>query len=238
MPRRSSSVEPASKKTPTPAPRCVSSFEREAREQGFCVVAGVDEVGRGSLFGPVTAAAVVLHPDRPIRGLADSKILDEPERVKLSRQIKARAVAWAVGSADAFEIDCVNIYQASRVAMRRAVLALPTTPDFLLIDALRLDLDIPQRPLIDGDARCRAIAAASIVAKVHRDECLARWDEVFPQYHLKSNKGYSTPSHRRALREFGPTHFHRFSFLPVRESTREVHWLGYTNGTIEPEVEG
>lgn len=193
------------------------------------MVAGVDEVGRGSLFGPVTAAAVILHPDRPIRGLADSKILEEPDRVRLAGQIKQKAIAWALGSADAFEIDGINIYQASRLAMKRAVSSLNIAPDFLLIDALRIDLDIAQRPLIDGDARCRAIAAASIVAKVHRDECLGHWDQVFPQYGLKSNKGYSTPYHRRALKEFGPTHLHRFSFLPVRQSTAELHWAGYTN---------
>ncbi len=196
--------------------RCVSSYEREARERGFSRIAGVDEVGRGCLFGPVFAAAVILDPDRPIRGLCDSKIIDAAEREKLAAQIKTRAICWALGGSDAFEIDQINIYQASRLAMRRAVEALAIQPDYLLIDALKLDLPIEQLPLIDGDARCRAIAAASIIAKVHRDAVLACWHEVFPQYNLASNKGYSTPDHWRALRKHGPTLMHRFSFWPVR----------------------
>jgi ribonuclease HII len=187
----------------------------------------VDEVGRGCLFGPVFAAAVILDPDRPIKFLRDSKIIDAPEREKLARHIQRRAVSWAVGAADVFEIDQLNIYHAARLAMRRAVEALPVQPDFLLIDALRIDLPVEQRPIIDGDARCRAIAAASIIAKVHRDACLARWSEVFPQYNLAANKGYSTPDHKRALREHGPTLLHRFSFEPVRAATGEVHWTGY-----------
>jgi len=207
--------------------RCVSSYEREARERGFSTIAGVDEVGRGCLFGPVFAAAVVLDPDRPIRGLRDSKIIDAAEREALAAQIKARCLCWALGGSDAFEIDQINIYQASRVAMRRAVEGLSLQPDYLLIDAIKVDLPIQQLSLIDGDARCRAIAAASIVAKVHRDAVLARWHEVFPQYNLASNKGYSTPDHRRALKQHGPTLLHRFSFWPVRVNCAEVHWTGY-----------
>ena len=210
-------------------PRCVSTYEREARERGFSRIAGIDEVGRGCLFGPVFAAAVILDPLRPIRGLHDSKILGAEERGELAAHIKARCVAWALGGADVFEIDQINIYQASRLAMRRAVEALPIAPDYLLIDAIRIDLPMEQLPLIDGDARCRAIAAASIVAKVHRDTCLAQWDRVFPQYNLASNKGYSTPDHKRALREHGPTLMHRFSFWPVRLSSLHVHWTGYIN---------
>ena len=215
--------------------RCVSSFERQARERGFARVAGVDEVGRGCLFGPVFAAAVILDPERPVRDLRDSKIIDAPEREKLARHIKARAICWAVGGADVFEIDQINIYQASRLAMRRAVESLAVSPDFLLIDALKLDLPIEQLPLIDGDARCRAIAAASILAKVHRDECLAHWDRVFPEYNLASNKGYSTPDHRRALRKHGPTLMHRFSFEPVRASSPLLHWTGYLNSPLAQE---
>jgi ribonuclease HII len=207
--------------------RCVVSFERRAREQGFTCIAGVDEVGRGCLFGPVIAGAVVLQPDKPIRGLHDSKILDAATRQELAETIKSRCLAWAVGGADVFEIDQINIYQASRLAMRRAVEALSVRPDYLLIDAVKIDLPIEQLPLIDGDARCRAIAAASIIAKVHRDACLEQWHEVFPQYNLASNKGYSTPDHRRALREHGPTLLHRFSFEPVRAACPEVHWTGY-----------
>jgi ribonuclease HII len=207
--------------------RCVSTYEREARERGFCQIAGVDEVGRGCLFGPVFAAAVILDPARPIRGLHDSKILEAKERSKLAAQVKARCLAWALGGADVFEIDQINIYQASRLAMRRAVEALSVRPDFLLIDAIKIDLPVEQLCLIDGDARCRAIAAASIIAKVHRDECLTQWDQVFPQYNLSSNKGYSTPDHKRALRKHGPTLLHRFSFWPVRVNCPEAHWGGY-----------
>jgi ribonuclease HII len=207
--------------------RCRSTFEREARERGFSCIAGVDEVGRGCLFGPVFAAAVVLDPARPIGGLNDSKIIEREEREHLAAQIKARCVCWSIGGADVFEIDQINILQASRLAMRRAVEALPVRPDFLLIDAVTIDLPMEQLPLIDGDARCRAIAAASIVAKVYRDACLAEWDRVFPQYNLASNKGYSTPDHRRALQEHGPTLLHRFSFEPVRASSPRVYWSGY-----------
>jgi ribonuclease HII len=207
--------------------RCRSTFEREARERGFSCIAGVDEVGRGCLFGPVFAAAVVLDPARPIGGLNDSKIVEREEREYLAARIKQRCVCWSVGGADVFEIDQINILQASRLAMRRAVEALPVRPDYLLIDAVTIDLPVEQLSLIDGDARCRAIAAASIVAKVHRDACLTEWDRVFPQYNLASNKGYSTPDHRRALEEHGPTLLHRFSFEPVRASSPRVHWSGY-----------
>lgn len=207
--------------------RCVSSYEKQARARGFSRIAGVDEVGRGCLFGPVFAAAVLLDPDRPIRSLRDSKIVGQEEREALATQIKARCVCWAVGGADVFEIDQINIYQASRLAMRRAVEALSVRPDYLLVDALKLELPIEQQPIIDGDARCRAIAAASILAKVHRDSVLVRWHEVFPQYNLLSNKGYSTPDHREALRQHGPTLMHRFSFEPVRAATPLTHWRGY-----------
>jgi ribonuclease HII len=215
------------KDTTVPTIRCVGSYERRAREQGFSRIAGVDEVGRGCLFGPVIAGAVILNPDKPIRGLRDSKVLDAEAREELDLEIKSRCIAWAVGGADVFEIDQVNIYQASRLAMRRAVEALAIAPDYLLIDALKLDLPIEQLPLIDGDARCRAIAAASIVAKVHRDACLNQWDAVFPQYNLASNKGYSTPDHRRALNKHGPTLLHRFSFEPVRAASPNVYWMDY-----------
>ena len=218
-----------------PSIRCVSTYEREARERGFTRIAGVDEVGRGCLFGPVFAAAVILDPLRPIRGLCDSKILEAEVRAKLARHIKARAVSWAIGGADVFEIDQINIYQASRLAMRRAVRALAIEPDYLLVDAVRLDLPVEQLALIDGDARCRAIAAASIIAKVHRDACIAEWDRVFPQYNLASNKGYSTPDHKRALKRHGPTLMHRFSFEPVRLNSARVHWTGYVT---DPPLQG
>jgi ribonuclease HII len=188
------------------------------------------------LFGPVFAAAVVLDPDKPIRGLNDSKILEPDERTSLAAQIKKHCVAWSIGGADAFEIDQINILQASRLAMRRAVETLTMAPDYLLIDAIKIDLPIEQLPLIDGDARCRAIAAASIIAKVHRDECMARWHQVFPAYNLASNKGYSTPDHRRALLAYGPTLLHRFSFEPVRAASPRAYWTGYITDPIQTEL--
>lgn len=214
----------------------MSRYEIQARERGFRCIAGIDEVGRGALFGPVFAAAVVLNPERPIRGLRDSKVLDANQRSRLAHEIKRKCVAWAVGAADAFEIDQINIHQASRVAMKRALEALPIRPDYLLIDAMKLDVVIHQEPLIDGDARCRAIAAASILAKVARDECMDRWQTIFPAYNLATNKGYSTPDHKRALRKEGPTALHRFSFEPVRVSCRETWWTGYKGEPVQEDL--
>lgn len=196
--------------------RCESSWERELQARGFRAVAGVDEVGRGALFGPVVAAAVILSPDRPIRGLNDSKLLEPERREVLSERIRQRAVAWAVAAVDAATIDFINIYQASRTAMRLAVNKLNPPPDFVLTDAVPLEIRFPQQPLIKGDARCHAIAAASIVAKVYRDACMRAWDEVFPQYGLAEHKGYATPEHRRAIRQHGLTPLHRLSYEPVR----------------------
>lgn len=196
--------------------RCEATMERELRARGFHAVAGVDEVGRGALFGPVVAAAVILSPARPVRGLNDSKLLDAARREVLDERIRQRAVAWAIAAVDAATIDSINIYQASRRAMLMAVSRLSPTPDFLLVDAVPIDLNLPQRALIKGDARCHAIAAASIIAKVYRDACMRVWDEVFPQYGLASHKGYSTPEHCRAIERYGVTPLHRLSFEPVR----------------------
>jgi ribonuclease HII len=200
--------------------RCAATLERELQARGYRYVAGVDEVGRGALFGPVVAAAVVLSPDRPVRGLNDSKLLEAGRREVLATRIRERAVCWAVAAVDAATIDSINIYQASRLAMRVAVGRLHPLPDFLLVDAVALDLPLPQRGLIHGDALCHAIAAASIVAKVYRDACMRVWDEVFPEYGLAENKGYGTPGHYRALERFGPTPLHRLSFEPVRVHSR------------------
>ena len=196
--------------------RCSSSFENEARKLGYCAVAGVDEVGRGAFFGSVVAAAVILNPERPVRGLNDSKQLTPQARQELASAIKEKSVAWSIGAADSAEIDRVNIYQASRLAMKRAVEALPVKPDYLLIDAMRIDVNLPQESLIKGDARSRCIAAASIVAKVHRDECMRQWDIIYPHYGLSRHKGYGAPEHLRALETFGPTPLHRFSYEPIR----------------------
>jgi ribonuclease HII len=200
--------------------RCEATLERALRRRGFHAVAGTDEVGRGCLFGPVVAAAVILAADRPVRGLNDSKQLEPERREVLALRVRERAVAWAVAAVDAATIDAINIYQASRLAMRRAVEGLCPAPDYVLADAVTLDLGVPQQALIHGDARCHAIAAASILAKVHRDELMRRWDAVFPEYGLASNKGYGTPDHLRALAETGPTPLHRLSYEPVRRFSR------------------
>jgi ribonuclease HII len=195
--------------------RCSLRREKRLWAEGARWVAGVDEVGRGSLFGPVVAAAVVLDPARPIRGLRDSKLLPQERREVLAERIRERAVAFAIAAVDAARIDQVNIYHASRLAMLEAVAQLPQRPDHLLIDALRIDLDCAQTPIIHGDALCCSIAAASILAKVERDRLLREWDPVFPVYDLASNKGYSTPKHIAALRQYGPSPLHRQSFAPV-----------------------
>jgi ribonuclease HII len=190
-------------------------------------VAGVDEVGRGCLFGPVFAGAVILDENRPIRGLRDSKELDRERRAVLAARIRERAVACAVAGADVFEIDHVNILQAARLAMLRAIGKLKPAPDYLLIDAITVDLPVPQRAIIHGDALSQCIAAASILAKVERDACMDRWHEVFPEYGLNENKGYYTPEHIQALRTYGPTSLHRFSFEPVRANCPYPAWNGY-----------
>jgi len=197
---------------------CSSRFERAARQHGWQRIAGLDEAGRGALFGPVFAAAVILNPRRRIVGLDDSKKLTPARRELLARRIREHAVAWCVVQVDARSIDAWNIYQASRRAMSEAVVQLSVQPDFLLIDALRLDLLIEQKPLIKGDARSVSIAAASILAKVERDRLMRACDEQYPQYGLAANKGYGTAGHLAALRAYGPSPLHRYSFAPVREA--------------------
>lgn len=184
--------------------------------RGFARVAGLDEAGRGCLFGPVYAAAVILNPERPIRGLNDSKQLDPERRTVLAGRIRERALAWAVASVDAQTIDRINILQASRLAMKQALGQLCPQPDYLLVDAVRVDSEIEQQPLIHGDALSFSIAAASILAKVDRDAAMAEWDRRYPGYGLAGNKGYATPDHRQALAELGPTPEHRYSYAPVR----------------------
>lgn len=194
-----------------------STYEYAARKQGFSRIAGADEAGRGSLFGPVYAAAVILDVAKPIRGLRDSKVLPPERRQVLAMRIRERAVAWAVATAEATEIDAINIYQASRLAIKRAVALLRPQPDYLLVDALKIDIDLPQRGIIHGDALSPSIAAASILAKVDRDACLCDWDQKYPQYGLARHKGYPTPEHLDALALHGPTPLHRMSYAPVRQ---------------------
>src|SRR6202790_4891960 len=197
---------------------CSSRFERAARKQGWTRIAGLDEAGRGALFGPVVAAAVILNPKRRIVGLDDSKQVAPERRALLAERIRQHALAWAVAEIDAQRIDAWNIYQASRQAMTAALQQLTITPDYLLIDAMQLDVLIEQKPLIKGDCRSVSIAAASILAKTHRDARMEEWDAVYPQYGLARHKGYATADHLEALRQHGPSPLHRHSFAPVRES--------------------
>jgi ribonuclease HII len=195
--------------------RCTLKFEKQAWASGAQQVAGVDEVGRGSLFGPVVAAAVILEPSYRIRGLRDSKLIPAERREELAIRIREHCIACAIAAVDSARIDQINIYQASRLAMLEAVQQLRCAADYLLVDAVKLDCALPQRAIIHGDALSASIAAASIVAKVERDRMIAAWDPVFPVYGLASNKGYSTPHHLAALREHGPSPLHRQSFAPV-----------------------
>ena len=197
---------------------CSSRFERAARKLGWTRIAGLDEAGRGSLFGPVVAAAVILNPKRRIVGLDDSKQVPEKRRATLAERIKQHALAWAVAESDSQRIDAWNIYQASRQAMTAALQQLAIAPDYLLIDAVHLDVLIEQKSLIKGDCKSISIAAASILAKTHRDARMEEWDAVYPQYGLARHKGYATADHLEALRQYGPSPLHRFSFAPVRES--------------------
>jgi ribonuclease HII len=197
--------------------KCDGALERGLRSRGFFAVAGADEVGRGSLFGAVVAAAVILSPDCPVRGLDDSKKLEPERRVVLSQRIRERAVAWSIASVDAETIDRINIYHASLLAMKTAVQQLTPAADFLLVDAFPLNLRVPQYPIVQGDERCHAIAAASIIAKVYRDQSMREWDQIYPQYGLANHKGYQTPEHIRALDQHGPCPLHRVSFITVRK---------------------
>src|SRR5215475_612218 len=195
--------------------KCTQKFEKMAQAAGAHLIAGVDEVGRGSLFGPVVAGAVILDSGYRIRGLRDSKLLLPERRGVLAERIREHALAWSIAAVDVARIDQINIYHASRLAMQMAVSQLQPAADYLLVDALRLDCELPQRPIIHGDALSASIAAASILAKVERDRMVTEWDSVFPAYGLASHKGYSTPRHLAALRELGPTPLHRQSFAPV-----------------------
>jgi ribonuclease HII len=195
---------------------CCTRYERAARKLGWTRIAGLDEAGRGALFGPVVAAAVILNPKRRIVGLDDSKKLTPDRRCELAPRIKEYALAWSVAEIDAQRIDAWNIYQASLQAMMAALQQLPMQPDYLLLDAVELEVMIEQKAIIKGDAKSVSIAAASILAKTHRDARMAEWDMIYPQYGLAQHKGYATADHLEALRVHGPTPLHRHSFAPVR----------------------
>jgi ribonuclease HII len=204
---------------------CGWEFELAARAQGSARIAGVDEVGRGPLFGPVVAAAVILPVDADLEGLNDSKKLCEAERERFDAVVREVALAWAVAEVDVRTIDRINILQASRLAMKIAVESLGRSgwePDHLLIDGnQKIDFctasGCRQTTIVQGDARSFSIAAASVIAKVHRDRLLRELDEQYPGYGLAHNKGYSTPEHKQALLRLGITEMHRRSFQPVAE---------------------
>ena len=185
-------------------------------------VAGVDEAGRGPLAGPVVAAAVILNPARPIRGLADSKMLEHEERVRLARLIRERALCYAVAWADVEEIDSINILQATMLAMRRALLGLAIAPEHVLVDGNRcpcpdgLGFQCVYKAVVKGDALIPAISAASILAKTTRDALMCELDGRYPGFALSGHKGYGTPTHVAALNALGPSPLHRRSFSPVR----------------------
>ena len=191
-------------------------FERDAWRAGIGRVAGVDEAGRGPLAGPVVAAAVILHPGRPIKGLQDSKLLTPSRRAELFAQILEGAMAVGVGGVEPETIDRINILEATRRAMLEAIVKLPFPPELVLTDAVRLvSLPCPQKNLIQGDRRSASIAAASIVAKVTRDRLMTEYDRQFPEYGFVRHKGYSTPAHRAALATHGPSPLHRRTFHGV-----------------------
>jgi ribonuclease HII len=203
--------------------RCTRRLEALAERQGWRLVAGCDEAGRGALLGPLYAAAVILDPARSISGVDDSKKLAARERESLAEEIRLRALAWHVVAVSAEEVDALNVYEASRQAMLRALRALNPAPDFILTDAMPLrdgasgPYHIPHRAVVHGDARSVSIAAASILAKVARDRRLVELDGVYPQYGLARNKGYGTPEHLAALIRFGPCPEHRKTYQPVKD---------------------
>jgi ribonuclease HII len=201
---------------------CARHFESLAMSQGRRYIAGCDEAGRGALLGPLYAAAVILNPEISIPGIDDSKKLTAPRRESLAVEIRAKAVAWQVASITAEEVDLINVYEASRQGMLRAIRALKPVPDFILTDAMPLRENgvafrIPHLAIIHGDALSVSIAAASILAKVERDAHMARLHESFPQYCLARNKGYGTPDHLNALARFGPCPEHRKTYQPVKD---------------------
>jgi len=196
-------------------PHASRTVENAIRRFGFVHIAGVDEVGRGCLAGPVMAAAVVLDPARPIPGVADSKVLTSADRERLYDRIVARAVAWRVTAIAPGEIDRLNIHRASLLAMYQAVMALVPLPGFVIVDGFRIpDLPIAQRRIPGGDRRCAAIAAASILAKVTRDRAMLALDATDPRYGFAHHKGYATPEHLDAVGRFGYSPVHRRTFRP------------------------
>jgi ribonuclease HII len=192
-------------------------YERDAALQGFQFVAGIDEVGRGPLAGPVVAAAVILKQNPDLVGVNDSKQLSEHKRDELVSRIEENAVTIGLGIVDEKEIDSINIYEATKVAMQKAIDDLGIKPDKLLIDAMKLNNDIPQENIIKGDAKSISIASASIIAKVYRDKLMADYAVQYPGYGFEKNAGYGTALHLEGLKQYGVTPIHRKTFAPVKE---------------------
>jgi ribonuclease HII len=200
------------------SPVCSWKLERLALQSGALRIAGLDEVGRGPMFGPVVAAAVILDRNTRFRGLTDSKKLCEAKRIELDAQIRAKAVAWAIAAVDVDTIDRINIRRASLLAMRLAVEQLGVAPDYLLIDGIdTIDWPCPQQSVIQGDGTSYSIAAASVLAKVYRDALLVELDRQYPGYGLASHKGYCSREHMDALAKLGPTPLHRKNWSPVAQ---------------------
>jgi ribonuclease HII len=203
----------------------IDLFETEARSRGYRAVAGLDEAGRGPLAGPVVAAVVILPRKCRLDGVNDSKIVPEPERERLYTEILRKAFGVGLGLATAAEIDALNILQATRLAMSRALDSLKVPPDFLLLDAVSLPfVRLPQRPIIKGDSLSVSIAAASILAKVSRDRLMRDYHRRFPDYNFQAHKGYGTPEHLKLLAEHGPCELHRRSFQPVVQVDEDEEW--------------
>ncbi len=192
-------------------------YEKELYDQGYTLIAGVDEAGRGPLAGPVVAAAVILKRGETFTYVNDSKQLTEKERDLALLEIKEKSLAIGIGISSVEEIDLINIYRASREAMLSAIKQLKIKPDYILTDAMPMEIDIPMQAIIKGDAKSVSIAAASIVAKTTRDAYMIEMDKLFPQYGFKKHKGYPTKEHLEALKTYGPTPIHRKTYQPVKE---------------------
>jgi ribonuclease HII len=192
-------------------------FEHKWRTSGYELIAGVDEVGRGPLAGPVAAAAVILPKDFYLAGIDDSKKLTEKKRLEYDEIIRREAVSFSISMIHAQEIDEINIYEATKKAMLSAIASLEKKPDFLLIDAMKLDIPFPSESIIKGDAKSISIAAASIVAKVARDNLMMEISQAFPVYGFQNNMGYGTKEHIEAIQTYGITSYHRKSFAPVKD---------------------
>ena len=198
-------------------------YERDLLAKGIKLIAGVDEVGRGPLIGPVVAAAVILPPSYELPGLTDSKKLSEKKREYFFDIIKKDAIAIGIGIVDEKKIDEINIYEATKVAMIEAINNLKTKPEHILIDAMPLNLDIPTTSIIKGDLLSLTISAASVIAKVTRDHMLYEMDKEYPMYDLKNNKGYGTKKHIEAIKKYGITKYHRLSYKPVSDYKDKIN---------------